>query len=112
MVPKAAGHTERNSLLCKHIQIPIYVLVANIFKEKLSNCKYSHLYLFHTCSSKEMARRNSLYRKIANTLEEEGLTVEHASNLAREAVRQGHKGGRPAGHNDKNSKPITLTDDA
>ena len=34
-----------------------------------------------------MARRNSLYRKIANNLEEDGLSAEHASNLAREAVR-------------------------
>ena len=59
-----------------------------------------------------MARRNSLYRKIANNLEEDGLSAEHASNLAREAVRGEHKGCRPAGHNDKNSKPITITDDA
>ena len=59
-----------------------------------------------------MARRNSIYRKIANNLEEEGLTAQHASNLAREAVRMRRPGGRPAGHNENNSKPITLTDDA
>ena len=59
-----------------------------------------------------MARRNSMYRKIANNLEEEGLTAQHASNLAREAVRMRRPGGRPAGHNENNSKPITLTDDA
>ena len=57
-----------------------------------------------------MARRNSIYRKIANNLEEEGLTAQHASNLAREAVRMRRPGGRPAGHNENNSKPITLTD--
>merc|ERR1712223_2133780 len=86
---------------------------SNLMRKMMNGAKSSRSYRKKfTAISKEMARRNSLYRKIANTLEEEGLTVEHASNLAREAVRQGRKGGRPAGHNDKNSKPITLTDDA
>ena len=84
---------------------------SSLYLEK--QLSHSKKYIFYISSSQEMARRNSLYRKIANTLEEEeGLSADHASNLAREAVRQGSKHGRPAGHNDNNSKPITLTDDA
>ena len=45
MVPKAAGHTERNSLLCKHIQIPTYVLVANIFKKNFQIANI-HIYTY------------------------------------------------------------------
>ena len=62
-----------------------------------------------------MARRNSLFRKIAKTMEEDGFSKDDASNLAKEAIRTStdrkRKGGSAGGQGGL-TPPITIVDDA
>ena len=62
-----------------------------------------------------MARRNSLFRKIAKNMEEDGFSKDDASNLAKEAIRTStdrkRKGGSAGGQGGL-TPPITIVDDA
>ena len=62
-----------------------------------------------------MAKRNSLFRKIAKNMEEDGLSKNDATTLAKDAVRMStnrkHKGGNAGGQGGL-TPPITIVDDA
>ena len=59
-----------------------------------------------------MARRNTLFRKIYSNLEADGVSRDNAASLAKEVVRQSKNRGRPGGHGDNPTPPITIADDA